>query len=212
MKLLAVGDSFTYGDELDDVQSAWPYVLSKKLGYEVTNCGKPATGNTRIVRTVVEQIDNFNMFIVAWSHWGRIEFADDDGVYDIWPGCNTLQYQQFTPYRKELISYITKHYSDDYLYQQYLINIILLQNLAKQHDKKILMVNAFGGNATKFNSKFQNLTNQIDAKYFLGWPYITMMEWTYGVKQGPKGHFLEDGHNIVADKINEYIRNLGWLS
>jgi hypothetical protein len=39
-----------------------------------------------------------------------------------------------------------------------------------------------------------------------------MMEWTYETPQGPGGHFLEQGHVIVADKINEYIRHLGWVS
>jgi hypothetical protein len=38
-----------------------------------------------------------------------------------------------------------------------------------------------------------------------------MMEWTYGSPQGPMGHFLEEGHAIVADKIYEHIRHLGWL-
>jgi hypothetical protein len=38
------------------------------------------------------------------------------------------------------------------------------------------------------------------------------MEWTYGTPRGPRGHFLEQGHEIVADKIYEYIRHLGWIS
>jgi hypothetical protein len=39
-----------------------------------------------------------------------------------------------------------------------------------------------------------------------------MMEWTYKTPQGPAGHFLEEGHQKVAEKINEYIRNIGWVS
>jgi hypothetical protein len=39
-----------------------------------------------------------------------------------------------------------------------------------------------------------------------------MMEWTYRTPQGPGGHFLEQGHAIVADKIYEHIRNLSWIS
>jgi hypothetical protein len=39
-----------------------------------------------------------------------------------------------------------------------------------------------------------------------------MAEWTRGVQKGPGGHFLDDGHKKVADKINEHIRHLGWVS
>jgi hypothetical protein len=38
------------------------------------------------------------------------------------------------------------------------------------------------------------------------------MEWTFGSDQGPKGHFLEQGHEIVANKIYEHIRHLSWIS
>ncbi len=35
MKILTLGDSFTFGAELSDISNAWPYLLGKKLGYEV---------------------------------------------------------------------------------------------------------------------------------------------------------------------------------
>jgi hypothetical protein len=58
----------------------------------------------------------------------------------------------------------------------------------------------------------QDLLDQIDPTYYVGWPNQSMMEWTYGTPRGPRGHFLEQGHEIVADKIYEYIRHLGWIS
>ena len=33
--LYTIGDSFTYGDELDNPKDAWPYLLGNQLGYEV---------------------------------------------------------------------------------------------------------------------------------------------------------------------------------
>ena len=30
MKILALGDSFTYGSELADIKQAWPYLLANK--------------------------------------------------------------------------------------------------------------------------------------------------------------------------------------
>jgi hypothetical protein len=209
MRLLAVGDSFTFGEELSDVTDnitsskfAWPELLANQLGWKVTNLAKPAGGNSRMIRNVVTEIDNHEVFIIAWSHWGRIEFADTIGTFDIWPGCSALSHEQYSPHRKTAIDYITRYHNDDYLIRQYLLNVELLETFLKYHKKKYIMLSAFGG-PIKTNKTFTN---------YLGWPNESMMEWTYGVSQGPAGHFLEDGHRIVADKIYEHIRHLGWIS
>jgi lysophospholipase L1-like esterase len=209
MRLLTVGDSFTYGEELSDVNNAWPFLLGKKLGYEITNLAKPGSGNTRMVRHAVEQIDNYDIIIIAWSHFARTELADESGFYDLWPGCSSLPHKKFSPWRSEIIEYYSRHYNDQYLYNQYLINIVLLQNYLKSQNKKYLMLDTFNNNSYR---KDNEVSNQIDQTYYIGWPDETMMEWTYNTPQGPGGHFLEQGHEQVADKIYEYIRNLSWVS
>jgi hypothetical protein len=209
MRLLAVGDSFTFGKELSDVTDnvtsskfAWPELLADQLGWQVVNLAKPGSGNSRMIRNVVNEIDNHDVFIVAWSHWSRIEFADDIGIFDLWPGCSTLPHNRFAPHRKTAIDYVTRYHSDDYLIRQYLLNVELLETFLKYHKKKYIMLSAFGS-PIKTNKTFTN---------YLGWPNESMMEWTYGTPQGPSGHFLEQGHKIVADKIYEHIRHLGWIS
>jgi hypothetical protein len=209
MKLLAVGDSFTYGEELSDLNNAWPYLLGNKLDYTVNNLAKPGCGNTRMIRHAVEQINNYDLIIIAWSHFARTELADEHGFYDLWPGCSVLPYKDSSPWRSEVINYYSKHYNDQYLYNQYLINIILIQQYLKLNNKKYIMLDAFGNNNYRKNDI---VANQIDSTFYVGWPTTTMMEWTYGTSQGPGGHFLEDGHNVVADKIYEHIRHLGWIS
>jgi hypothetical protein len=220
MRLLTVGDSFTYGDELEDRGLAWPFLLGNKIGYTVNNLAKPGSGNTRMVRHAVEQINNYDLIIIAWSHFARIEFADEYGAYDIWPGNAGNLFQGDISYRKDILKYINKHHCDVYLYSQYLINIILLQNYLKQLNKKYIMLDSFDDKKRpdtnnpieKMRSLVPQLESQIDSTYYLGWPNETMMEWTYGTPQGPRGHFLEQGHEQVADKIYEYIRHLGWIS
>ena len=207
--MLTVGDSFTYGEELNDISSAWPFLLAKKLNWLVNNLAKPGSGNTRMVRHAVEQIENYDVIIIAWSHFARTELADENGFYDLWPGCSADPHQTHSSWRRDVINYYTKHYNDRYLYNQYLINIILLQNFLTKKDKKYLMLDTFGNNISRENLV---ISNQIDKKYYLGWPDKSMMEWTYGVPQGPRGHFLEDGHKIIAEKIHEYIRDLSWVS
>jgi hypothetical protein len=214
MKILAVGDSFTYGEELENKNLAWPQLLADRLGYELTNYARPASGNTRIVRNVTMNASYFDLIIIAWSHFARIEFADEIGSYDLWPGCHSSQHDQSAPWRVEAIDYITKHHSDNYLYRKYLINIVLLQTFLKANNKNYIMLDAFGNNKVRnrFTEKNQDLLNQIDTTKYLGWPNESMMEWTYSTPQGPRGHFLEQGHEIVADKIYEHIRNLSWVS
>lgn len=213
MKLLAVGDSFTYGEELINKTLSWPHVLGQYLGYEVNNSGQPGGGNTQIVRKVVENIKRYDLIVIAWSHYARTEFADDSGVFDIWPGSN-LSIHNSLPYRKEIVNYLSKHHNDFYFYQQYLIDILLLQSFLKYHNQKYVMINSFGNNWNDFkdNRNITMLAEQIDTNYFLGWPKHQMVEWTYGCETGPGGHFLEQGHKVVADKIYEHIRNLGRIS
>jgi len=214
MRILTVGDSFTYGDELADIQQAWPYVLQNKLSCELTNLGKPSTGNTSMVRNVVEHASNYDLIIVAWSHYARMEFADRFGIYDTWPGHRGVMFTGNVGYRMELLNYINHHHSDKYLYRQYLINILLIQHFIQHHNKKYLMLDSFGNNFDDFrlDTQIAHLIKQVDKRYYIGWLKDNMTDWTYTTSKGPHGHFLEEGHAKVAEKIYEYIRHLGWIS
>jgi hypothetical protein len=210
MKLLAIGDSFTYGEELAELTSAWPFLLGTKLGSDVSNLAKPSKSNTYIARTVIENFQEYDLIVIAWSHFARMELCDNKGVYDVWPGNSGTLFTGELQYRKEVIDYISRYHNDEYLYSQYLMNIILIQNFLEQHNKKYIMIDAFGN--TKVRNLNLNLTKLINTTYYPGWPNESMMEWTYGLPKGPNGHFLEQGHKQVADKIYEHIRHLSWVS
>ena len=214
MKLLAVGDSFTYGEELSDINLAWPQQLANKIGFELTNWARRSSGNTRMVRNVAMNAKYFDLIIIAWSHFARIEFADGIGSYDLWPGCQASPHDQSAPWRAEAVNYITRYHNDSYLYRKYLIDIVLLQTFLKANNKNYIMLDAFGNNKVRnrFKEKNQDLLDQIDTRRYLGWPDESMMEWTFRTPQGPRGHFLEQGHEVVADKIYGHIRHLGWIS
>lgn len=213
MKLLTVGDSFTWGEELEDRSNAWPHVLGKLIDYKVTNLGMPSRSNTYMARRVVEHAQAHDLIVIAWSHFARMEFADDLGIFDIWPGSSDQSFRhEDISHRKELIDYVTRYHSDEYLYRQYLTTILLTQAYLKQNNKRYIMLDAFGNNKHR-NLNF-DIVNQVDPTYYIGWPNETMMEWTWPKKvaEGPNGHFLDEGHVVVANKIYEYIRNLSWVS
>ena len=48
--------------------------------------------------------------------------------------------------------------------------------------------------------------------YWMDWQSEGMIEWMGDCPKGPGGHPLTLGHQRIANKINEHIRNLGWLS
>lgn len=222
MRLLTVGDSFTYGAELSGTlcgplephEKAWPNLLAKKLGYTLTNLARPGSGNTRMIRLAITELNNYDLVIVAWSHFARVEWADQKGIYDMWPGCSVTPHSTVAPWRKYLIDHISHHYDDNYLYRQYLLNIILTQNFLKSQNKRYLMLDSFGNHQSNARMTFSNqsLLDQIDKTYYLGWPNESMMEWTYKTPQGPGGHFLHQGHEQVAEKIYQHMEQLSWLS
>lgn len=214
-RLLTVGDSFTYGDELvDPTASAWPTLVSNKINTDLTNLGIPGRGNTRMVRAVVENINQIDAVIIAWSHFDRIEIADEIDVFDIWPGRINVPGKYQYPWRANITDYYSRHHSDDYLYRQYLLNIVLVQSYLKLNNKPYLMFDVFGNHqdTRRYDAKNSDLIDQIDTQYFIGWPNEAMVDWMGECPKGPRGHPLELGHQRTAEHINEYIRNIGWLS
>jgi hypothetical protein len=77
------------------------------------------------------------------------------------------------------------------------------------------MLDAFGNHLDSRRNNLQNLdlVQQINTDHFLGWPNESMMEWTkncptgdlWPIPTGPGGHFLDQGHQIVAEKIYKKI-------
>jgi hypothetical protein len=214
--IYAIGDSFTYGDELPSQEYAWPSILAAKLNLQVTNLGRPASGNSRIVkRTIDAVIDKSELIITGWSDCNRQEFADDIGTYDIWAGRDYRAIQLSDPtHRIDLIKYVTAYDTPEYYYANWLRQIILVQNLCKANNIPCVMFIAFGANNshTLYYKKFTKLINAIDHSMFVDDMFTSVAEWTWGTPHGPNGHPLEAGHEIIANKIYEHIRTKCRLS
>jgi hypothetical protein len=216
--LLTVGDSFTYGEELSDLLQAWPYQLAKLINANVINLGAPAASNDKILRTTLDNLfreNNLDLVVIGWTSPGRLEFSDELGTFDIWPGYSGSSFKNSNlDWRDELLSYISKYHNSSFLHLRFLQQVILLQKYLESMNIKYVMVNVLQNEYYKkiqFDG-IQDYYKQINTTNFLNFNHAGMVEWAYGCKLGPRGHFLEDGHKIVANKLNEHIRNLGWVS
>lgn len=221
-RILTVGDSFTYGEELSDRNNSWPIQLGNRIGANVINMGLKGGGNKQMIRKVLDVMcgntperDPFDLVVIGWTSPGRMEFADDCGVFDIWPGyAGNMFRKEGQEWRLELLEYINKYHSSEHIYQQYLFDVALMQNFLKQQNMKFIMLstclNEYYHHTHHY--KMKQRVDLIDPKYYLGWPTEGMAEWTQGCKRGPNGHFLDEGHQRVSDKLYECIGNFGWLS
>jgi hypothetical protein len=217
-KILTVGDSFTYGEELADIYQSWPYRLGELTGIEIINLGKPAASPDKIIRLALETViqePDIDLVIVSWPSPGRSEFSDEQGYYDVWPGYpGNLFARDGSTWRNNLVEYISMHHNDSDMHKKWIQNVLMLQGFFKSINKKCIMFNTVQNEhykQTDFDNREQYY-DLIDDKLFMGIRKSGMAEWTYGCLQGPGGHFLDDGHRIVAEKVNDYIRYLGWIS
>lgn len=212
MKLLAVGDSFTWGEELADQNQSWPHQLGQILGnWSVINLGKKGSGNTGILRRAMQNVDAADLIVIGWSSFYRIEWSDFTGEYDIWPGYRP---PAGSPgHRRQLGSFIDKYHDDHYLYNEYLIKILTAQTFFPAYGKRVLMFDFFN-NVNYRHHGDRSLLNKINDQIFIDWPNKSAMEWIEGRDEykAPKGHLNEAGHCLVANRINEHIRNIGWFS
>jgi lysophospholipase L1-like esterase len=212
--IYAIGDSFTYGDELSSQDLAWPALLGKKLDKEVINKGRPATGNNRMVKRAIDAVINqAEMVIIGWSDCNRQEFADEKGIYDLWAGRNFRSFLDDS-HRIGIVKYMTAYDMPEYFYAKWLRKIILVQNLCKHNNIPCVMFISCGANESHdlYSKNFSHLMSAIDKSFFVSTMSTSVAEWTWGTPHGPNGHPLEAGHEIIAQKIYEHIRNKCWIS
>ena len=206
--IYCIGDSFTYGEELTDREQAWPAVLGKKLNQPVINWGKPATGNYRIVKRAMDAVfAGASMIVIGWSDPARQEFADDLGITDLWAGRDYSRIQTCNDHRRDLIKYMTAYDVPGYYYAKWLRQIILTQTFCRANQIPCMMFSACNAEDWNRNYMFDhaNLIDRVDSSTYAGWPLSGSTEWTFGTPHGPGGHPLEQGHEIIAEKIYEHI-------
>ena len=211
-KILASGCSFTYGDELEDRSMAWPSLVSATLCANLHNIALPGESSDYVLRSVIDRLSkdrNVNLVLIGYPMPGRLEFADNQGIYSSWPGNQDHSMYKFFPFRKQLQSYLDDHHNEKYLLSKWYINLISIQSFLKSINKPAVFVLVWKENF--YYNKYKDDIDIIQLHKLVDWSLFTdngaksMAEYTTGCKLGPRKHFLEDGHKIVAKKIISYM-------
>lgn len=211
MKLLTIGDSFTYGLELPDrTTKSWPVLLAKDIGYDLTNVSYGGASNDMMYRECVSHTvsHDYDITIVCWTNPARLEVMLDGRPCSI----------NYSPRMKKIFPWIEEYYknnhSDDLAHQKTLCMILGLQAFLRQKNKRYIFCSTFG--LQELNQQFalqsKHLQHQVDPCYYVEWPLGGMTNWMGDCDKGPGGHPLELGHQRIKEKIHEHIRRLGWVS
>ena len=236
MRILAIGDSFTYGSELPDASCtltpipstviyncpsnlAWPSLLAKQLNGTANNLGLPGGSNSRIFRLAISECTKrqYDLVICAWTHLARLDITHHNIEFPITAKSSAWLMKE-VPWVTDFfkISYDGLHAAETWMAQ-----LIVLQDFFKYRNQRYVFLNMEGtgifpgflgmAGTDSLVPRFQILEKQIDKTYYMGWPDTGMVDWMGDAPKGPGGHPLELGHERIANKIYEHIGNLGWL-
>ncbi len=98
MRILTLGDSWTYGFESSDpLTKSWPAQLSKKYNVEVVNLARGGSSNHRALRIGIEELSRdckYDYVIWPLGPAPRTEILKTGKWHQIWPGHGTGQLDQ----------------------------------------------------------------------------------------------------------------------
>ena len=194
--IIVNGDSFTSGEESS---IAWPSLLPT----DVVNLASPGASNDYMVRSTIQYINQLPdldpdqvQVIIAWTTPNRIEISS----------------KHLTPTSQQrygkIVDSVFCDWDPVWAYQKFLTQVELLDSLLWHRDIKHAFISTFD---------IQTMAQACDLAVFardryLGWATEGIVEWMGDCPKGPNGHPLELGHQRIAEKVNEYIRDLGWLA
>ena len=153
-----------------------------------TNIAVGGASNDYIVRSTVEYIeDNPNLIhaaIIAWTTPNRIEISN----------------KHLTPTSHHrygsLCDSVFVDWDSDWAWSKLNVQQAMLHGYLSSKGIQHVFVRTFE-------------IPMIDKYYWMSDSIVEMMG---DCEKGPGGHPLELGHQRIAEKINEHIRHLGWLS
>jgi hypothetical protein len=222
-KVLALGDSFTYGEELENrEENCWIHIVARELGVELKNAARPGCSNDYMIKRLMREVlgGQFqpNLVIIAWTSVSRIEEADGEmGVWDSWPG-RELVGKNKGSFREDRIKYRTMHNNENWENRRWLRQVLLVQDFCRARNIDFRFVNAFHNQtiSKKYSHAPRYIQDNLVTNKFYGWDDSTgMVEWCCNPEtntmtdQMPRGHPGYESHKMIAEKFLEYHRLSG---
>lgn len=236
MKIYTNGCSYTYGDELLNPKlHCWSTLLANRLSADLVNDAVSGGTNQRTLYHTIKNLNYFDLYVIAWTTNTRFTFYKSDNNFEVNfnPNLKNCLYQNDSSYTDWGKTLYSVWYNELYAFKQWLQQIIQLQSLFKQHNKKYLMINTSSNNLDKWTahqSQFIQDTKDLinfdsmndsqifdqyrEIQYYLGlidtvqfykWNEFSIIDLTKDFEVGPGGHILEAGHQHVADLIYKHI-------
>jgi hypothetical protein len=223
MTILVIGDSISYGAELSDLpaqpagilgndfwdpvlleshtrpasQLAWPALLGQRFRRPVENLSLIGGSNARIHRLSVSLAarKKYDLIICAWTHITRIDVS--------WRGqeCPVTVTSTHWPWVK---SYFADHWQLEQELERQMTYLLSLQSFFHQQQQPYLFVNAAGW--YEGSTRARELHPAIDRQHYALWRSDLLTECHRAqVPFGPQGHFLEQGHQLAADLVEDFV-------
>lgn len=212
--LYANGDSFTFGTGVDQ-QYTWPALLAGKLNIELVNDAVPGGSNYRIVRTTLDFLSRHKpkLVVIAWSSYLRFELPSQNArptsITNLeYNGQPIIQVQpNYNKYRSEdlhIVDSFYKNINQEWLMDNYLNQVLLLQNYLKYSKIQYVFVNALDNYDREF---YRNPKSKLVTGEFLGWPNQCFNQWFNASQRLPDGHLNEQGHCQLTEMLLDHVKH-----
>ena len=235
-RVIAIGDSFTRGDELADCAGidlwkdnysnvTWSALLAKKLevGYHARAIG--GIGNQWISWKVSAGCKQNTLYIISWTYFERFDYVDIE----------TDKWKTTHPRHEDKLNHCFYRNLDSDIWNLYrnLQQMHSTISLLKQNNVNFIMTCLDPQYSTNIDDirppesiidpesivstwsmAISNLQKQV-LPYIVDFEGMSFLEWSKhkGFELGPKGHPLEQAHSEAAsyilDKCNKYLYNKG---
>ena len=218
--LYTIGDSWTYGEELDNPETeCYPYLLSQKLGCELVNEALPASSNDWMFRKCVEWISQRDSFdditvVVGWSNPNRRE----ENFGFVWGGhisqWEDWEWREVDDKSRDKSKFISEHLFDEILfYKKSITYILTLQEFLKSKNIKYLFYDPYANILIKDDwyyenvADMKNVVDNIDKRFYVG-PEIDgrcIVEGQTKENNVTGRHPNVDEHKWLSEKLYEII-------
>lgn len=230
MTILTVGDSFTFGLELPDLPKkhldffcqvrdqynqnpkpvapstlAWPAKLATLLTTDVDNVSMPGASNDWIFKKTIQQVlsKKYQLVVVAWTCVDRYDFAYQQR--DLQLSASNQSIASFFPWFK---NFVADHHDFLLAYDKWVCHAVALQAFLKMNNQPYVFANAMTPHiiqdSGKLYSSIDDVKSKFDQQYYIDWE-SSFETWCQGLPVGPGGHFLEEGHSLVAQRICDFL-------